>query len=102
MLLGVCSRLAARYLIPVTLVRLLFILATFFHGFGLFLYLVLWAVLPGLSEEDSRAGMWVRALKRFMLSVKQAFLDEFSGNRDPGPGEKEAGRQGEGNLMKSR
>jgi len=102
MLLGVCSRLASRYLIPVTLVRLLFILATFFHGFGLLLYLVLWAVLPGWTEEDSRAGTWVRSLKRFLLSVKRSFLDEFSADRDPGPGEKEAGRQREENLMNSR
>jgi len=102
MLLGVCARLAARYQVPVTLVRLLFILASFFHGFGLLLYLVLWAVLPGWSEQDSRAGHWIRSAKRFLLAVKQAFLSEFSGNRDPGDRGKEAGRQGKGTLMNSR
>jgi len=102
MLLGVCSRLAARYLLPVTLVRLLFILASLFHGFGILLYLVLWAVLPVWSEQDSRAAHWIRSLKRFLLAVKQAFLTEFSGSRDHGPGDKEPDRPGEGTLMNSR
>ena len=50
MLLGVCTRLAARYQIPVTVVRLAFVLLTLFHGFGVLLYLILWAIMPGLSE----------------------------------------------------
>ena len=54
MLMGVCSRLAARYQIPVTLLRLAFILLTFFHGFGILLYVVLWALLPGLSVDASK------------------------------------------------
>ncbi len=102
MLLGVSSRLAARYLIPVTIVRLAFILLSFFHGFGLLLYLILWAILPGLGEKESRANVWILAVKRFLLAVKHAFLDEFSGGRKPGPDGREKGRQEDTDMIETR
>ncbi len=102
MLLGVSSRLASRYLIPVTLVRLLFILLMFFHGFGILLYLVLWAILPGLSVDESRAGAWIRALKRFLMTVKRSFLDEFPGHGEPGPGGRENSGRGDTDVMETR
>jgi len=77
MLLGVCSRLADKYLIPVTLVRLFFVLVTFFHGFGILLYLVLWAILPGLGAEESKASGCFKALRRFFVAVKKAFQEEI-------------------------
>jgi phage shock protein PspC (stress-responsive transcriptional regulator) len=79
MLLGVCSRLAARYQIPVTVVRLAFVLLTLFHGFGVFLYLILWAILPGLSEgEEPKASHWIRSVRRFFWAVKKAFHEEVA------------------------
>jgi len=99
MLLGVSCRLAARYQVPVTLVRLLFILFTFFHGFGLLLYAVLWALLPGWREEDSRTASWVRSLRRFLLAIKKEFLREFSAERDPDP--QEENRKEQRDLLKS-
>lgn len=83
MLLGVCYRLAARYQIPVTVVRLAFVLLTLFHGFGVFLYLILWAILPGLSDgEEPKASHWIRSVRRFARAVKKAFHEEVVTAKD--------------------
>jgi phage shock protein PspC (stress-responsive transcriptional regulator) len=102
MFLGVSCRLAARYRIPVTVVRLLFILFTFFHGFGLLLYAVLWALMPGWQGKDSGPPSWVRSLRRFLLAVKKEFLNEFSPDREPDPRGKEQPRQEGRDLLRSR
>ena len=102
MLLGVCSWLSARYLIPVTLVRVLFVLAVFFHGFGILLYLALWAVLPACGDRDSRAGAWVRSFKRILLAVKQAVAAEFSGLRGRGAESPDTGSKIQGPGTDSR
>jgi phage shock protein PspC (stress-responsive transcriptional regulator) len=82
MLFGVCTALAARFSIPVTFVRLIFVLLSFFHGFGVFLYLVLWALLPEVACGESRAGEGVSALRRFLRSVKRSFHEEFPAFRN--------------------
>jgi phage shock protein PspC (stress-responsive transcriptional regulator) len=82
MFLGVCTRLAARYQIPVTLVRLAFVLITLFHGFGILLYLILWAILPGFSAgEEPKANHWIRSVRRFFRAVKKAFTEEVLGEK---------------------
>lgn len=82
MFLGVCARLAARYQIPVTLVRLAFVLITLFHGFGILLYLILWAILPGFSAgEEPKANLWIRSVRRFFRAVKKAFTEEVLGEK---------------------
>jgi phage shock protein PspC (stress-responsive transcriptional regulator) len=90
MLLGVCARLAVRYQVPVTLVRAVFVLLTLFHGFGILLYLILWAMLPGLKEgEEPKASQWVQTVRRFFRAVRRAFHEEARGAReraDPGDG----------------
>jgi phage shock protein PspC (stress-responsive transcriptional regulator) len=87
MFLGVCARLAARYQIPVTVVRLAFVLITLFHGFGILLYLILWAIMPGLSAgEEPRASRWIHSLRRFFWAVKKAFTEEVLGAKEEGNG----------------
>ncbi len=87
MCLGVCTRLAARYQIPVTVVRVAFVLLTLFHGFGIFLYLILWAIMPGFSEgEDAKAGHWIQSIRRFFRAVQKAFTEEVAGGKAPGTG----------------
>ncbi len=77
MFLGVCAKLAARYQVPVTVVRLAFVLITLFHGFGILLYLILWAIMPGLTEgEEPKVSHWIRSLRRFFWAVKKAFTEE--------------------------
>lgn len=103
MFLGVCTRLAARYQIPVTLVRLAFVLITLFHGFGIFLYLILWAIMPGLSEaEEPKANHWIRSVRRFFRAVKKAFAEEVLGGKDAGAGSREVDKAGEMNAAESR
>jgi len=103
MLLGVCSRLASRYQIPVTVVRLAFVLLTLFHGFGILLYLILWAIMPGLSEgEEPKASGWIQTVRRFFWAVKKAFTEEVLGAKDARPGRSEVDKAGEMNTAESR
>jgi phage shock protein C len=45
-LTGVCAGLAQQFNIPVTFIRLAFIIMTFFSGIGVILYLALWILMP--------------------------------------------------------
>lgn len=52
---GVCAGLARQFSISATIIRLLFVLATVFGGgIGLVLYILLWFIMPKLSEPDSQ------------------------------------------------
>jgi len=47
MIAGVCAGLAREFSVPVTVLRLAFVLGTLFGGgIGIILYLVLWVVMP--------------------------------------------------------
>lgn len=46
MIAGVCGGLAAHFGIDATLVRLLWVAAVLFGGFGVLAYVILWIVLP--------------------------------------------------------
>ncbi len=76
-ILGVCAGLAARYVIPVTAVRFGFVLLSLFHGFGILLYFILWAVLPGTGEEEAKVGTLFKAFKRIFEAAKKALKDEI-------------------------
>ncbi len=103
MFLGVCTRLAARYQIPVTLVRLCFVLLTLFHGFGILLYLILWAILPGLGEgEEPKAGHWIRSARSFFRAVKKAFNEEVGGAGNAGSESRKVDEPGDMNTVESR
>jgi phage shock protein PspC (stress-responsive transcriptional regulator) len=49
--LGICAGIARQFNIDVVFVRFAFIVASFFFGLGIGLYLVLWFLMP--MEEDS-------------------------------------------------
>jgi phage shock protein PspC (stress-responsive transcriptional regulator) len=103
MFLGVSTGLARKYQIPVTVVRLTFVLLTLFHGFGILLYLILWAIMPGIREGDEpKATDWVRTVRRFFWAVKKAFNEEIVGNRGDRPGNSELDKTGEMNTAESR
>lgn len=61
---GVCTGIAARYRVDPTLVKVAFVVAAFFGGSGLILYLAAWVAFPGagraradaLRVESARAG----------------------------------------------
>ena len=46
MLAGVCAGLAESFNIPVWVFRLIFVLGNFLPGPGLFVYVILWVLLP--------------------------------------------------------
>jgi phage shock protein PspC (stress-responsive transcriptional regulator) len=54
---GVCSGLATFIGIDATIVRLAFVLATFFGGAGIPLYIVLWLVIPEVKTPSDRLQM---------------------------------------------
>lgn len=55
MIAGVCGGLAAHFGIDPTLVRLLWVAAIVFGGFGLLAYVILWIVLPEGEPSSSAA-----------------------------------------------
>jgi len=61
MIAGVCMGLAKQFNLSVTLIRLAFLLGAFLGGWGLIIYIALWAIMPrepGDREEgwEGRAG----------------------------------------------
>jgi len=54
---GVCSGLAAYFGLDLVLVRVLFIAALCFGGFGLILYIILWAVAPKATTVAQKLEM---------------------------------------------
>jgi phage shock protein C len=57
MIAGVCAGLAEQFGISVTALRLAFVLLTFFGGWGLLVYPILWIIMPYRSELAVRADM---------------------------------------------
>ena len=61
MLAGVCAGLAQQFGVPAAVIRLAFVLMTFFSaGVGLLIYLVLWIVMP--SDESDHEESEIRRL----------------------------------------
>ncbi|WP_238422104.1 PspC domain-containing protein [Gordonia sp. 'Campus'] len=52
---GVCAGIAARYRIDPTLVKVAFVVAAFFGGSGLLLYLAAWVAFPGAGRARDEA-----------------------------------------------
>lgn len=74
LLLGVCKGLADRFQVDVMMVRILWVLAFCFWGFGFFLYLVLAISFPrqgqeAASNESKLFGVCLRFSKRFAIDV---------------------------------
>lgn len=47
---GVCAGLSVQLALPVTILRLAFIVLTFFGGWGIVLYLALWLIMADESD----------------------------------------------------
>jgi hypothetical protein len=84
-------------------VRLVFVLISLFHGFGILLYLILWAIMPGLSDgEEPKANSWIRSVRRFFWAVKKAFSEEVIGTKDADTGNSAVEKAGDMNTAESR
>jgi len=68
---GVASAVARAFTIPVSAVRLGFVVLAFFHFLGPLLYLALWALIPFAPGEPS-------PLDRFRVSI-QALIAQLAG-----------------------
>ena len=73
-LAGVCAAVANALAVPVAAVRMAFIVLTFFHLFGLFLYLALWLIIPKQQESET---VLERILQR-ALSMARALSGKSS------------------------
>ena len=57
MIAGVCAGLAREFDVPVTVLRLAFVLGTLMGGgIGIVVYVVLWILMPYDEEEAARSG----------------------------------------------
>jgi phage shock protein PspC (stress-responsive transcriptional regulator) len=54
---GVCSGLAAYFGIDAVWVRLAFVVLTFFNGFGILLYIILWIIMPEAKTGGQKLEM---------------------------------------------
>ena len=50
MLAGVCGGLAEYFNVDATLIRVLFLVLAVFGGSGLVIYVVMWLIVPGVSN----------------------------------------------------
>lgn len=49
---GVCSGLARQIGVSVTAIRIAFVIATFFGGWGILIYLALWVIMPPSQSSE--------------------------------------------------
>lgn len=75
-LAGVCSAVAHGLHAPVPLVRLGFIILTFFHLLGAMAYVALWLVIPAREGDDPVLEIFLQEARSFCRRVR----------RDGGPG----------------
>ncbi len=78
---GVCSGLAAGFHVDALLVRLAFVILAFFQGIGLFIYIVLWLVMPEETESGPRSGF--DSVARDMQRVGNELRGQLGAPADP-------------------
>ena len=87
---GVCSGLAAGFHVNVLLVRVAFVVLAFLQGVGLFIYVVLWLVMPERVEGQpaGRSGFDSMAddMRRLGVEMRTQFGSVFGNRAAPGPG----------------
>jgi phage shock protein C len=80
---GVCGGMASGFHIDALWVRLAFVLLAFFQGIGLFIYIVLWLVMPEETEGGgSRSGF--DSMADDLRRVGTELRGQFSGQADSG------------------
>ena len=78
MLRGVCNGLAAYLNIDVTLVRIGFVLLTYFWGTGVLLYILLAVIVPQAitaSEKSAATGMGAATAQEFIRRAKAGYYE---------------------------
>ena len=81
---GVSSGLALGFHVDVLLVRLAFVILAFFQGIGLFIYIVLWLVMPEDTESGPRSGF--ESVARDMRRIGDEVRGQIGAQGDPNAG----------------
>lgn len=81
MVAGVCGGLGEYFDVDPTLVRLLFVLLTFFHLIGLVAYVVLWIVMPQQAGSRQPPTDVVRENLGQLRDEAERIRDSFRGTR---------------------
>ena len=82
---GVCAALASVLAMPIGAVRLGFIVLTFVHLLGPFLYGALWLIIPRRPGADSVLESFLRRALRWLGSLKDS---GESGPQTPAPSDR--------------
>lgn len=84
---GVCSGLANYFAVNSLIIRILFILLVFFGGFGMVLYLIMWATIPVQSAITTQSATtksnqpWSKILASICITAGTLWLlDNFGLN----------------------
>ena len=76
---GVCSGLAAGFHIDPIWVRIAFVLLAFVQGIGLFIYIVLWLVMPERVEGGAAARSGFDSMTSDLRRVRNELQGQFGG-----------------------
>lgn len=76
---GVCSGLAAGFHIDPIWVRIAFVLLAFVQGIGLFIYIVLWLVMPEKVEGQAAARSGFDSMASDLKRVRGELQGQFGG-----------------------
>lgn len=76
---GVCSGLAAGFNIDPIWVRIAFVLLAFLQGIGLFIYIVLWLVMPEKVEGEAAAHSGFDSMASDLRRVGRDLQGQFGG-----------------------
>jgi len=82
---GVCSGLAAGFHIDPLWVRIAFVLLAFLQGIGLFIYIVLWLVMPERVEGEVGARSGFDSMASDLRRVGRELQGQFGGLIGPRP-----------------
>lgn len=77
---GVAAGLGEYFSIDPAIIRLLFVLSTFFGGFGIPVYLILWLILPDKSGGDAGTEETIQKNIDQMKERTRSFAQSFSAN----------------------
>lgn len=73
MIAGVCAGLGEYFAVDPTVIRLIFVLATIFGGYGIIAYVILWIVLPEGSDKQIASEDTVKENVAAMRSKAEEF-----------------------------
>jgi phage shock protein PspC (stress-responsive transcriptional regulator) len=76
---GVCSGLAAGFHINALWVRIAFVLLAFLQGIGLFIYIVLWLVMPERIEGEAGPRSGFESMAADLRRVSRELQAQFGG-----------------------